>query len=100
MGYYRRYYLDILQGGDANIDYQKEICDMAEYEHLFDDETKWYNHDEDMLSLSKKHPKVLFLLDSVGEEDGDMWRKYYMDGKTTKIEAQIVFEEFDLTKLK
>jgi hypothetical protein len=100
MGYYTRYDLEILQGGDSNIDYKKELCNMVEYEHLFDDECKWYEHHEDMKTISKKYPKVLFLLHGVGEEDGDMWRKYYRDGKTTKIEAEIVFKEFDLTKLK
>ena len=101
MGYYTRYDLEILQGGDSNIDYKKELCDMVDYEHLFFDETKWYDHHEDMKSISKKHPKVLFLLHGVGEEDGDMWRAYYYGGECKeRIEAQIVFKEFDLTKVK
>jgi hypothetical protein len=100
MGYYTRYDLEILQGGDSNIDYKKELCNMVEYEHLFDDDCKWYEHHEDMKTISKKYPKVLFLLHGDGNEYGDMWRKYYRDGKTTKIEAEIVFKEFDLTKLK
>jgi hypothetical protein len=101
MGYYTRYDLEILQGGDSNIDYKKELCDMVEYEHLFDDDCKWYDHNEDMISISKKHPKVLFLLHGVGEDDGDMWRAYYYGGECKdRIEAQIVFKEFDLTKIK
>jgi hypothetical protein len=101
MGYYTRYDLEILQGGDSNIDYKKELCDMVEYEHLFDDDCKWYEHHDDMKTISKKHPNVLFLLHGVGEEDGNMWRAYYYGGECKdRIEAQVVFKEFDLTKLK
>lgn len=100
MGYYTQYALEILQGGDSNIDYQKELCDMVEYEYLFDEQTKWYEHHEDMKTISKKYPKVLFLLYGYGEENGDMWRAYYYGGECKeRIEAEIVFKEFDLSKV-
>jgi hypothetical protein len=101
MGYYTQYSLGVLQGKDTNIDYQKEICDMVDYEYLFDEQTKWYKHDEDMKTISRKYPKVLFVLHGVGDDYGDIWRAYYYDGECKeRIEAEIVFKEFDLSKVK
>jgi hypothetical protein len=101
MGYYTQYALETLQGGDSNIDYQKELCDMLDDKTLFDEQTKWYSHDEDMKTFSIKYPKVLFLLHGFGQEDDDKWRAYYYNGECKdRIEAEIVFKEFDLTKLK
>lgn len=100
MGYYTKYDLDIIKGGDANIDYKKELCDMAEYEHLFDDETKWYEHHDHMKAISNKYPKVLFQLNGSGEEDGDFWRAFYYGGKCLeRIQAEVVFKQFDLSKV-
>jgi len=50
--------------------------------HVLDlDEAKWYDHGENMKALSKKWPKILFQLDGDGEESGDVWREYWLDGK-------------------
>ena len=50
----------------------------------FDGVCKWYNHDRDMLALSKKYPDIVFQLDGEGVEAGDVWRKWYKNGKGQK----------------
>lgn len=62
--------------------------------------TKWYRHDEDMLNLSREFPKVLFTLHGEGEEGGDLWRTYYLDGRLQKEKAVVAYAKFDLAKLK
>lgn len=64
------------------------------------EECKWYEHDEDMRRFSKKYPNVLFILEGEGEESGDIWKKYYKDGKCQEVQAKLVFEEYDENKLK
>ena len=54
---------------------------LAEPEVLFGDSCKWYEHNDDMKKVSKKHPDVVFILDGEGEESGDVWRKFYKNGK-------------------
>jgi hypothetical protein len=61
---------------------------------------KWYNHDDDMITLSKQFPTVLFILKGEGEESGDLWIAYYQDGKYYRDNAKIVFPEFSEEKLK
>ncbi len=62
--------------------------------------TKWYSHDEDMKTFSKRFPHVLFELSGEGEESGDIWKAYYKDGKVQLCRAKIVFDEYDESKLK
>lgn len=64
------------------------------------DATKWYDHDKDMKELSKKFPHVLFTLEGEGEESGDIWKKYYKNGKCQRCRAKITFDEYDESKLK
>lgn len=62
--------------------------------------TKWYRHDGDMLSLSREFPEVLFILHGEGEEGGDLWRTYYLDGGSQREKAVITYAEFDPAKLR
>jgi hypothetical protein len=64
-----------------------------------DDSCKWYDHESDMASFSKKYPESLFVLKGEGEESGDIWIKYFLNGKMQRAEAKITFEEFDESKL-
>lgn len=40
-----------------------------------DEETKWYENEDEMLELSQEFPEVLFKLHGEGEESGDIWDK-------------------------
>jgi len=42
---------------------------------------KWYDHDADMVALSKQLPNVLFRLHGIGEEHDDEWVKFYFNGE-------------------
>lgn len=63
------------------------------------DTCKWYDHVKEMAEFSKKFPDVLFILSGEGEESGDIWRKYFLDGKVQVSKVKIEFDEFDQDKL-
>ena len=60
----------------------------------------WYDHDEQLAEFSKKYPNWLFVLSGKGEEAGDIWKNYYLNGQVQKAVARITFDEFDEKKLK
>ena len=64
-----------------------------------DDTTKWYEHDEEMLELSKQFPETIFCLYGDGEESTDMWYSYYKNGRMQHCPARIEFDEYDESKL-
>lgn len=45
---------------------------------------KWYDHVKDIADLSKKCPGVTFHLSGEGEDAGDIWDAYALDGKVQK----------------
>lgn len=61
--------------------------------------TKWYEHDEDMLALSCRFPDFFFTLNGAGEEQGDLWNTYYYNGKMQECRAEIIWPDFDYKKL-
>lgn len=63
------------------------------------DPCKWYDHEEDMKELSKQFPEVLFTLSGNGEDCPDLWKKYFRNGKIQRAEAEIIYPEFDPTRL-
>jgi len=71
-------------------DFEKMIVDLDEY-NPFEDRCKWYDHEERMKDLSAKFPHVLFVLEGFGEEDGDVWRKYFRAGKMFRADAVLSF---------
>lgn len=65
----------------------------------FGEEVKWYDHEEDMKAFSRKFPAVLFTLNGEGEESGDVWVKYFKNGKMQASKAEIKLAAFDPAKL-
>jgi hypothetical protein len=61
---------------------------------------KWYDHDDELKEFSKKFPTWLFTLCGEGEEPGDIWKEYFVNGKMQKEVAKFVIDDFDMTKLK
>lgn len=64
-----------------------------------EDSCKWYEHEDDMKRLSLKFPDVLFTLRGEGEESGDVWVKYFKEGKMQVSKAEVKLEPFDATRL-
>lgn len=103
MGYYTNYKL-VTTGLDVS---EEDLCseliattkyDWDEDLELYD--VKWYDYDKHMKHISNQHPNTLFTLEGDGEEQGDMWKAYYKNGKVQRCDAIITFEDFDEAKLK
>lgn len=104
MGYCTNYSLSVTNGSEDLIGKLIESCEDARYAIESNgetyDSTKWYESDNDLKRFSKKHPETLFILSGEGEENGDIWKAYFKNGKMHTIKAQIVFDTFDESKLK
>lgn len=109
MGYYT-YYEVSFKNEPKTSEYAKKLAEInPEYfgqsYHGFGYETlegmisgdsmKWYDHDRDMMKLSKAFPDELFILHGEGEENGDLWNAYYKDGKMEICRAETVYPEPD-----
>lgn len=111
MGYYTRHEMELVPYGEElnkndAINIARDLNEISGYTwHAYDngievdDEMKWYDHDKDMIKLSLMYPDILFKLEGEGEEQGDHWKNYYMNGKVQKTRAQITFEDFDPNKM-
>ena len=64
----------------------ESVDDGVEYETA--QGCKWYEHETDLKRLSKKFPTVTFTLSGEGEEQGDVWRTIFRDGKHKTIEPE------------
>jgi hypothetical protein len=107
MGYYTRYELEVKEGNVKIEDILEQVENKFDGLYYAVDEwgktlqeTKWYEHDEEMKELSKLFPDVVFKLKGEGEESGDVWINYYKNGKMQSCPAKITFDEFDEIKLK
>lgn len=58
-----------------------------------DDMVKWYEHDEDMLEISRKFPDMTFKLYGTGDDPDDRWYALYKNGEMEKIDAVIIWPE-------
>lgn len=79
------------------------LCEEATYCLMPDgspaESGKWYEHETDMRVFSKEIPEVLFTLHGEGDENGDIWKKYFLNGKCQVAKAVIQFLPFDKSKL-
>ena len=99
MSYDTRYYLKE-KNGNSNLIYQlvKENENAA---YALDkngntrESCSWYEHEEDLIGFSLKHPEALFELSGEGEDNSDMWKKYFQNGKVQICRAKVIFDEFN-----
>ncbi len=77
---------------------EKDIIGYALSEDLSCyDSAKWYDYEQDMLGISREVPDVLFCLWGCGEDAGDLWTQYFLNGKSQYCRAEI--PPFDPAKL-
>jgi hypothetical protein len=98
MGYYTNFKLQVTD------EFAKNDASLEFYFGSMSDGTlvknsKWYEHEEEMKAFSSKYPDILFTLYGDGEEEHDIWCKYFRHGKMQIAYAEIKFEEFDESKL-
>lgn len=58
-------------------------------------DSKWYDHHHDMIKVSKSFPNVKFILEGSGEENGDVWKKIYLNGKSKIYKPNVVWPEIN-----
>jgi len=102
MGYYTYYKIDYQLDKSTNSNEIDRVIgedDNLEYAFNGDESIKWYDHVDDMRILSLRFPKVLFTLQGEGEEYGDVWKKYFLNGQTQEAQGVITYPVFDKSKL-
>lgn len=100
MGYTTNYCLDhdITDNGEFDGNFESVTGYSFDYDNQLSG--KWYDHEEHMKHISKQYPEQLFTLHGEGEEAGDLWKKYFKDGKMQFVRAVVTYEDFDEDKLK
>ena len=107
MGYYTYYSIDI-EGMTPEVKPAviEAFKDKRIIGYVFDeyldplDAVKWYEHDKDMLEISKLFPNLIFHLGGVGDENTDLWETHYKAGKMQHCQAEIVYPPFDEKELR
>ena len=92
MGYDTHYKFRTLEVGPSEGELIEEVASAEEafrqecersdnFEFAFGgDRCTWYDHESDMLEVSKRHSHLVFVLDGNGDEGDDVWRKYFFRG--------------------
>lgn len=91
--------IDLDERVGAYIEASGEMSYVLTPEGESNDSGKWYEHEADMRKMSEEIKQVLFTLHGEGEESGDIWTAYFLNGKMQKEKAQIQIAGFDKKKL-
>lgn len=78
--------------GDEN--FKSIVASILDFTPFYDC-CKWYDHESDMKIISKKFPNHVFKLHGEGEESGDIWDKWFMNGKMQICIAKIIIPDFN-----
>lgn len=90
---------------DRNVEHYVKMCKYLEdnrdaFYGIFCGNVKWYDYESSMITLSQKFPDCLFVLEGSGEEQGDLWKHYFLNGKHKKVYAVLTIPEVELEELK
>lgn len=61
--------------------------------------SSWGERDKQLREFSKKHPGLVFKVSCEGEDAGDLWDEYYVNGKMQRCDAKMQKAPFDPKKL-
>ena len=97
MGYYTNYELELSDNSQLkNVVEVLKGMDIIDYalDYNLDsyDGVKWYGYKEDMKTLAKTFPDILFTLYGTGEEPEDIWKCYFQGDKVHYMKATFVYE--------
>ena len=56
---------------------------------------RWYQHEADMARISQAWPQTVFELSGQGEDAGDVWKKYFLNGRVQRAPGVITHVAFD-----
>ena len=99
MGYYTNYTLSVQNANGKESEIEERIKVISGYESLSFDHVhncKWYNRLKDMEAVSKEFPDVTLFLEGDGEEQGDVWKVIFKDGKSKVVKPEVVWPELKL----
>lgn len=102
MGYYTNFELSFTNLDCSEAELIADLDEVTGYtwsDSFYLGSAKWYGSNDNMREISKKHPDTLFMLSAEGEEQGDLWKAYFKNGKMQMCAAIITFAPFDETKL-
>lgn len=107
MGYYTEFTIEEVTGPEEIV--RQFVTEVAsgivkvesygdELKRLLEDESKWYDHEDDMKIISKSYPNIIITLRGVGEEQPDLWVKHFCNGQMQKSQAVITYPPVDPSK--
>ena len=99
MGYYTNYTLSVQNANGKESEIEERIQGISGSIGLSFDRVyncKWYNHFKDMETVSKEFPDVTLFLEGDGEEQGDVWKAIFKDGKSKVVKPEVVWPELKL----
>lgn len=101
MGYRTYYTVTDLDGNDLSEELSMFLHETEDYaeDYSGDNETSWYEYEEDLKSFSLESPGRVIVCHGIGENNGDIWDLYVKDGKTQRCEAEIIIPPYDESKL-
>lgn len=101
MGYATEYELNVQNARGIENEIEESLNEISGYAIELGEVTtmKWYDHQKDMTQISKNFPDVVFTLDGVGEESGDIWKAMYKNGKSKRVRAEIVIPNISVDDL-
>ena len=104
MGYYTRFEIEIDRGATQVMDTLIKTMDYGEFQQNSETEWssaeqwKWYGHEDNLKAVSKAHPLSLITVTGYGEEQGDIWRKYFLAGQMQTCKLEIKFPPCTLVR--
>ena len=80
----------------------EEIVEISGYQletFEYHEPVKWYDHESDLCKISNKYKSIVIMVEGFGDETGDIWIKYFHNGKLQVCNAITTFEPYDQNKL-
>ena len=105
MGYYRDYTLTVQNVSQQEFEEIERALGVGTRSALqswgdfqLEGYDTWGDHENELLDISERYPNAIFTLHGDGGS-GDLWYKYFKNGKIQYDEARIEYDGFNERKL-